>query len=532
MADIPIRVIGEDRATPALQQAGAAMFNLRRSLEGLNADFTKGRISEAAYAAEMAVIRNEATALSRATHISSAEQQAFQNIMRRTGGAGIEAQRGLNSVRGALGTLAATTAGLPGRLGEVSSILMSFSFGSLATAGVFLGLATVALAYKTLGSAAREAKEEQQKALDKLIETAQHPLAKKILEGGDAAGAVARTASDLETLRAAQSGAIPLSGAVGAVRRQLGVMGAGDYLFGGSANAQSLIAAAITAATSKMNVGGGAVAANLAGVDEAHLNAYIKMKQGGIGSIGAVAAPDLLDIGTLLGAGTSGRRSTVQTMLKAGLFSAPPDRADEGALAMIERELVFSGGLSGAGAADKLSRVRSMMNMSGITDADLPATGRRIIAGLEDIAGNLGDTSENVKISGQALVGAIAISANALAGMITGRSSVMGGMGGITAGLSQLAMSAPASFLGPHGMALGIASIGFSFLDALTSGRSKDTMRDAHLEAMREFEREKPPANIFVNIDPFDPTNRRHQRLVDEARREAAASGYNARVSP
>jgi len=487
------RIVAKDEASAPLRAATQSVQALDRTFTDISrdvrqaaADFRAGKISLDDYTTAVKYAQREARHLS-ATGIKPVGQElrSLNAITRETGRTAIGGAQGMGTLRSAMGSLAFSTAGLPGRLGEVSSMLAGFSFGSLATAGVFGGIAALGLAYRMLTKDIREAKEQVQAFV-----TASK--AAKEAQASDQEAAARARQQQIRGLLTKGSTPVPL------VIPGIGTFAANIPLTGGQRDRLVDELHSISLALQEK-------------VDD-RIADEIKRIGGAIEAVRppGVSAPEWLK--------SLAPDFTVRPDIRG------PGGGGDRSRANVERLLGFSGGMTGAQAAGRLSQVRSAMTAGGLTEADLPATARRIIAGLEELAGNLGDAADDVKGSGRQLVGAMAIAANALAGIITGQSSFLGGLGGLTAGLSNI--PALAGFASP----LGFASIGFSFFDALTSRGHEDTIARGTLNALRDFEREKPPATIILNVDPFDPTNRRHQRLVDDARRESQAAGYSVSV--
>ena len=139
--------------------ASQSFLTIQRDVQMAARDFRAGKISVDDYRTALSFASAEARALA-ASGIkpTGAELRAFRSVLRATGEQAKQAVPGMRTLRGAMGTLAFTAAGLPGNLGRVSAMIANLSMGALTTAGVFAGMAAIAFAFRKIGEESREAK--------------------------------------------------------------------------------------------------------------------------------------------------------------------------------------------------------------------------------------------------------------------------------------------------------------------------------------------------------------------------------------
>ena len=434
--------------------------NLRRTLSQLNQELHKRSAATKTASASTRQLTATTNTLASANTKAAVATKA-------TGMAALNARRGISTMRGAMGTLAATSLGAQGRLGEVAGIMGSFAFGNVITLGILVGLAAIAFAFKGIAAEAREATEANEDFI------ASSPTLKAQGERMDFQTQLGRR-SELQ----AQIGSGRLFVNFGFNERGF-VKLQGDLLEQKKEELRELNIAIQDVVISRLNA------------------------MAGKGGVTPGVPGNLFDLSSL---------------------NVSPGPRVAAHLARMQGGPVFEN--SGMRILEETMRgdtIRRAGNEYAITT--LPAALQQQKEGLESIAYGLKEGAEDIKTSSRQYISAISMSANAIAGMITGRSSVLGGMGGLAAGLSSIP-KIPDGI----GMGLGIAGIGLSFLDALTSNRGKDAMSEAHLKALTEHDENKGIATILINIPNFDPTNRDHQRIIDDARREAHASGFNVDV--
>lgn len=473
-------------------------------------DFRAGRIGVEEYNAALRFARQEAIAL-KGSGVAplGAELTSFNTVMKQTGGNTLSARRGLGTMRSAMGSLAATSMGLSGRLGEVSSIIGQFAFGSLATLGVFGGLAAIGLAFRHIRKDAGDAKDKIKEFIDL------DPLG--------------RRAKAEEYLGYA---------AAGAERERLEATGGISPIRAGLAGALSRFGIRLPIQTREK------AEENLRDIEELTLAMEDRLQAGREKhqeELDRQKAEAQRERERAEREAERARKEAWEEMFR--LHSRGPYGQFGTAVAVGLRGLwgerqkptgfaLGTGAFEGMGLGLSQTRERVSQTMEENLRTRLGAATHTLATTIEEMSAEIDakmkkafkDTADNIKKSGRQLVGALSIAANALAGMITGRTSMLGGAGGLLSGLANLpnlvGISTP----------LGIASIGFSFLDALTSDRHKNTMRDAHLDALRTHERTKPAATIIIK--GLDPMSRSFQMLVDETRREAEAAGYAVQVQP
>ncbi len=584
MANLPINLEGKDSgATTVLDNVKKALKGTldvakltSKELRELNANFTANGPATAQTVQELRNFARAQAQVNQAlrerrklrdhsharvldaarTRQLTAATVASGTAIKATGLASLEARRGISTMRGAMGTLAASSLGLQGRLGEVAGIMGSFAVGNVVTLGILGGLAAIAFAFREATAEAKALREENDKVLTSLEGIGESAIGSLKARERQAKDAQKQRIDDLAAVdaflatRDQPRGDVQVRAGLaagGAVNRAVGVKRGATVGLGGVT--ESAFNAAEQAATKlAMEIASNEntlsrVAAEIdrlrklqAAQRQAELDkeaaksaelfaAWLKATKEGIDATPNTPSDPVvpLTVGFRLAAeGSLGPHVAAarERMRAGGAFSGPIGGMQQVESVLNERRNRLVTSPEEALAA--LARITAALKAFGVNVEDLSATQRQGIDGLHDIAGDLEEAGDNVGISSRQLVSALAQAANAIAGMVTGRTSVAGGIGGLAAGLSSLP--------GPHQAALGIAGIGLSFLDALTSDRGKNAMADAHLKALREANAERPPANIFINIPGFDPTNRDHQRIIDDARSEAAASGFRVDV--
>ena len=450
--------------------------NLRRTLSQLNQELHKRSAATKTASASTRQLTATTNTLASANTKAAVATKA-------TGMAALNARRGISTMRGAMGTLAATSLGAQGRLGEVAGIMGSFAFGNVITLGILVGLAAIAFAFKGIAAEAREATEANEDFI------ASSPTLKAQGERMDFQTQLGRR-SELQ----AQIGSGRLFVNFGFNERGF-VKLQGDLLEQKKEELRELNIAIQDVVISRLNA------------------------MAGKGGVTPGVPGNLFDLSSL--------NVSPGPRVAAHLARMQGGPVFENSGMRILEETMRGDTIRRAGSPEEamsaLNKIARTMNEYAITT--LPAALQQQKEGLESIAYGLKEGAEDIKTSSRQYISAISMSANAIAGMITGRSSVLGGMGGLAAGLSSIP-KIPDGI----GMGLGIAGIGLSFLDALTSNRGKDAMSEAHLKALTEHDENKGIATILINIPNFDPTNRDHQRIIDDARREAHASGFNVDV--
>lgn len=526
-----VKRMDKDLSSGTLQKIGdvssRTFGRIQQDVNLATQDFKRGVISIEQYTQALQFARQEAMELKAGgLQPVGTELKAFNSVVRATGGNATGASRGVGTLRGAMGSLAASAAGLPGRLGEVSSIIGQFAWGSLATAGVFAGLAAVALAFRTITQDARDAKREAEEAKESFL-------------GLDPLGRLRRE----EIARGLRETQIELS-------EGLRVLSAGGRIL----NPDDPQGRRFVPLRTKERTELEARVVELQNAVDDYIEAFDKERMEALKRereqaereaerARREAERERRDAERARQArikefNEAAKGTASRTFIERGrqfVFGDAPSFGGRPAAplpgperftmrGMLEGQQLGMAQLGGAGA---LAGVQAQLlagtgGVVGAFQVAVDKAGGDVAKSMERFNKLLKEAAEDSK---RKIVGAFAIAANALAGMITGRTSIFGGLGGISAGLSVL----PGIGQG-LGMGLGIAGIGFSFIDALTSDRNKNTMKDAHLQALREHERDKPPATIFVNVDPFDPTNREHQRVIDEARREAESEGFRVKL--
>jgi hypothetical protein len=507
----------------------------------------QNEVTKALAATKLALDQEKAAMRSAATQtqaLATANTKAAV-ATKATGTAALNARRGISTMRGAMGTLAATSLGAQGRLGEVAGIMGSFAIGNALTLGVLSGLAAIAVAYKVLTQDAKDLTEENEKARESLLKLGETPSFKLMQQTSATRETQRQREKDVELLQTFIKNS-ELASSLQArvlmapsVKRGLGTVKAGQFMAAITPEAViNLATAAMTElsaeiASGEIGLNKAAERARELADDMGLAAAYAKLVRipSPGGSVETLGDPlnrtnALVNRSRRLaqGAGTNPR-----TLMLSDPGSAllPPPRGFTGGFneSLGAANSILSG--NQARGALSLTRANStaildQLRAAGVDPATLTGPLKRTFNQLNNV---LEEGAEGVKTNSRQYVSAIAMSANAIAGMITGRSSALGGLGGLAAGLSSMPGIGDAAGLG-----LGIAGIGLSFLDALTSDRGKDAMSEAHLKALREANEERPPANIFINIPGFDPANRDHQRIITDATREAESSGYAVKL--
>lgn len=520
--NLQVRISARDDASRVLQRAQDRVLNvntaskasfretgnvaeqtftrIQQDVQLATADYERGVISLQEYTEALRFARQEALELKAGgLQPVGSELKAFNSVVRATGGAAETGVRGTGRLRRSFASLAAVSVGLPGRLGTIAGVMSQFAFGSLAAAGVFAGLAGVALGFKEITEEARESKEATEEAVQAI--RGQSETLQRIQEDEQA-----RLVRERQNIiqRLLQEGRTEFAGAGGGL---LGVRGEEGVQVGvGDEERRELI-------------------------DELHQNT-IALRD--LGRKREDEAKELARLDRIIG-------------------QEVPETPDLGAPGTLDRLLLeriggpefqlrahqlgrqaFVSPLAGAGRALTPTAGRA----PGLLPAAAPEFGRerdrmledlRIVGPLEEagreIKGAGEKAGEDVEVSGQQLIRGLGQVSTALAGMITGKRSIVGGLGSTAFGLSSLFEAGSGAGLG-----IGIAGIGLGFIDALTSDKNKKAQEEAHLNALRRHETEKPPATIVLRVPNQDPRSAEYQRLVDETRREAEARGYNVNV--
>lgn len=528
---------------------------IQRDIQAAAKDFKAGAISTRDYGAALEFARQEALQL-RAVGIKpvGVELQAFNGIMSTSAGATRKAVEGVGTLRSGLASLASQAAGVPGPIGAISSVLLSMGIGSLTTAGVFAGIAGVTVLIRKMGEAARE----ERKSVADFLELDPLGRQKQITEfGGLAATRAALAKAQAERPALATQAAAEASRAA-----SLAAFGEAEVRPGGNA-VQKL--AELDKNIADMQAAIGDFTLNLRNeqteevkrilgerrqaTNEAdrlaketrekfedereerraaraeareYFAAQMKLREEEI-SIRLQANEQLRR--TLFGDAFQGvlpgHEGVATATAVRGVFGGPEPSGLRLGMAR-----VGTGGGTLTRARKDLGRSLDEIRTEGM--ADIRAAAARSAEHIEDAFLRV---SKTVDRSGARMVSAMSLAANALAGLITGRQSALGALGGAASGLSSVfAGAAAGSSLLALATPLGLAGIAFGFLDALTSDRNKEAQTEAHLEALRRHDQERPPATIILQIPSSDPRSRETQRLVDQTRREAEASGYHVTV--
>ncbi|NIR76788.1 MAG: hypothetical protein GWN53_17310 [Gammaproteobacteria bacterium] len=443
---------------------------IRRDVNLATEDYKRGILGIEGYVQALEFARNEALEL-RASGLKpvGTELKSFNAVMKATGGVAQRSTSGLGTVRRSLGSLAFVAAGLPGRLGSVASVLSGFAFGNLAAAGVFAGLTAIAAGFKAITKEGREAGKESQQLIDELIAAS-------------------------PTLQARREARRPREGRV----RQ-----------------QEIIQLLTEGETRQLL--GGPVTLPVSDERRAELTLELHNLNQALRDNTEAEREKALER----------RREAVEARLLDRIINQPLPRApDLSGLTTAQAVFPEAAGTRPGPLAGTFSR---QFLEEGVAEGAQVFGDQVFDATMKEFRG-LGvrireageETEQDVVRGGRAMVTGLSTIASSLAQLATGEGGP-GAFGGILTGFGSL-------LTGPAGIGLQVAGVGFSFFDALTSDSHRDTIKRANLDAMREFEREKPPATIVIRMPGFDPGSAEFQRLVDEARREAQARGFNVDI--